>query len=134
MSTRSLIAVPDGSSWRGRYCHWDGYPGHMVPTLNQVYRLTFGGTDLDAMVRVLTADHYGWSVLSTGEPAADGAGEFVPGVGRAYTDQPDEWFSAEDAPEDLEWAYVLTPAGITVWQGGDAWTHRGTVGWHESTA
>lgn len=26
MSTRSVIARPDGDGWQGRYCHWDGYP------------------------------------------------------------------------------------------------------------
>jgi hypothetical protein len=33
MATRSIIAVPHKGGWRGRYCHWDGYPDAKVPDL-----------------------------------------------------------------------------------------------------
>jgi hypothetical protein len=53
MATRSIIAVwgsegyktePDvqvvsNKEWFGRYCHWDGYPDHMIPALLQIISL-----------------------------------------------------------------------------------------------
>lgn len=35
MSTRSYIASLD--SHRAIYCHWDGYPSHMLPLLEEFY-------------------------------------------------------------------------------------------------
>lgn len=39
MGTRSAIGYkqPDGSI-RAAYCHWDGYPSHQLPILNEHYR------------------------------------------------------------------------------------------------
>jgi hypothetical protein len=50
MATRSIIAVwgsegyeiepnikvTSSEEWFGRYCHWDGYPEHMIPALQKI--------------------------------------------------------------------------------------------------
>jgi hypothetical protein len=50
MATRSIIAVwgsegyeiepnikvTSTHEWFGRYCHWDGYPSHMIPALQAI--------------------------------------------------------------------------------------------------
>jgi hypothetical protein len=50
MATRSIIAVwgsegyeiepnikvTSTEEWFGRYCHWDGYPEHMIPALQKI--------------------------------------------------------------------------------------------------
>lgn len=33
MATRSFIAKKDGDNYTGIYCHWDGYPSHMLKML-----------------------------------------------------------------------------------------------------
>lgn len=52
MGTRSIIAVVghegavingtefklSSNNWYGRYCHYDGYPSHMVPTLQAIIK------------------------------------------------------------------------------------------------
>lgn len=52
MGTRSIIAVVgnegavingtefklSSKNWYGRYCHYDGYPSHMVPTLQAIIK------------------------------------------------------------------------------------------------
>ena len=30
------IKVTSTHEWFGRYCHWDGYPEHMIPTLQAI--------------------------------------------------------------------------------------------------
>jgi hypothetical protein len=58
MATRSIIAVwgsegyeiepnikvTSTHEWFGRYCHWDGYPSHMIPALQTIISL-FGVTE-----------------------------------------------------------------------------------------
>lgn len=83
MATRSIISVvategyrtKDGSSinikdirvsWFGRYCHWDGYPEHMVPVIDGlVKRFGIAG----AKTRLMSSS---WSTLGT-----DGQGGFL---------------------------------------------------------
>jgi len=52
MATRSIIAVwgsegyeiepnikvTSTHDWFGRYCHWDGYPEHMIPALQSIIK------------------------------------------------------------------------------------------------
>lgn len=76
MATRSIISVvategyitetgssiridDDRVTWFGRYCHWDGYPEHMVPVLTKmVSRFGIAGAKTRIMAR-------GWSTLGT---------------------------------------------------------------------
>jgi len=63
MSTRSIIAKPEGDGWEGVYHHWDGYPSGVGVELLTIYRSVFGG-DLDAMTKYLIDDEpVGWSTI-----------------------------------------------------------------------
>jgi hypothetical protein len=64
VSTRSVIArpTPEGS-FRGTYCHYDGYPAHQGRVLFDAVTGHFAG-DPDAACRYLIDEHpAGWSVL-----------------------------------------------------------------------
>jgi hypothetical protein len=37
MATRSFIAYKDGETFKSVYCHWDGYPEHHLPILENNY-------------------------------------------------------------------------------------------------
>ena len=68
MGTRSIIAVPHGDGWRGRYCHWDGYPqGVGVNLLAIVQR-----DGIEQARTILTQDFYGWSGINRAQPHLDG--------------------------------------------------------------
>lgn len=125
MGTRSVIAVRDGDIlWKGRYCHWDGYPSGVGTALLQIV-LRDGFT---AAVKQLTQDRYGWSTLDAREnsgPLKEGLddGRFVkvPGYGTAYTtlqlqSSPSDWITSTSDDMGTEWAYVLEPLGITVYE------------------
>ena len=144
MGTRSVIATPYGDSWRGRYCHWDGYPTHMGETLWALV----ARDGLETVRRVLTEEHYGWSNLSLKQgPEFDdvhatmyGDGRFAPvgGYGVAYTDTiipgmgengkpyqqvtEDAWHTP-DEDDWTEWFYVLADDGLWVGRSG----RRGAV-------
>lgn len=64
MGTRSVIAEPWGDGFRGRYCHWDGYPSGVGHSLFRAHSERFSG-DTDAMVAYLVTDEaVGWSQLA----------------------------------------------------------------------
>lgn len=64
MSTRSVIAEPNGDGFRGRYHHWDGYPSGVGQTLWGLYHGHFDG-DTEAMRQYLIADEpVGWSTIN----------------------------------------------------------------------
>lgn len=122
MGTRSILAVPYGDGWRGRYCHWDGYPTHngaRIWALVQEH-------GLDEVARMLVIDHYGWSSLSErssrtplGDGYDDGRFALVDGYGVAYTTEegqsdPDEWITHDGDKWGTEWLYVLAKGGLMV--------------------
>ena len=141
MSTRSIVAVPYGDSWRGRYVHSDGYPTYMAPTLVEMVRRD----GLTKTTHTLTESFWGWSSLCSGQPdivgvtpdrdaewgspaytaslfssAPDQNGYYsadrflnVAGFGIAYLDEPDEWIRPS-LTGWCEWAYVLSPGGLLV--------------------
>lgn len=141
MSTRSIIAVPYGDSWRGRYVHSDGYPTHMAPTLTAMVRRD----GLTKTTHTLTDSFLGWSSLCSGQPdivgvtpdphadwgspeytaslfsPEDGQQGFysgsrflnVAGFGIAYLDEPGDWMTP-DLVGWCEWVYVLSPGGLLV--------------------
>jgi hypothetical protein len=106
MSTRSIVAVPFGDSWRGRYCHSDGYPTHQGAKLWHLVK----ERGLDVVRKVLTEEHPGWSCISPDKTETGWNDErfiLVPGWGVAYTDSADdEWLTPFDT-WDTEWVYIL---------------------------
>lgn len=142
MSTRSVVALPHGDVWRGRYVHSDGYPTYMARTLTDMVRRD----GLAKVITTLTESFHGWSSLSATQPDIEGVdpdkgapygtpaytaslfstdaeqygyyadGRFanVPGHGVAYTDVPESDWHTPDPEAWTEWAYVLTPGGLLV--------------------
>ena len=151
MGTRSVVAIPQGDSWKGRYVHWDGYPSGVGAALLAIRQHRYPG-DLPGMIKMLTVDHWYWSSLAGPDqgPTSSYDGDLrfvaVPGVGVAGTiDQakPDEWITP-DEDAGCEWCYVLTDAGIVVLEArrdgdhamgmfgfnpGASWAYVATVPW-----
>lgn len=116
MGTRSVVGIPYGDAWRGRYVHWDGYPAHMAPILTDMVRRD----GLSKVILTLLESFHGWSSLSATQVDESGEPDFdsdyfvsVERFGTAYKDEPDEWHTP-DTKAWTEWAYVLTPAGLLV--------------------
>lgn len=111
MSTRSIIAIPDGQTWKGRYCHWDGYPSNMGKELTAIIRRD----GYETAVKVLTGDNRSWSSVRSDQSATDAPND-IPGYGTVHQDvDGDPWLYPQD--EDwTEWAYVLNPFGIAVYR------------------
>lgn len=149
MGTRSIIAIPEGDGWRGRYCHWDGYP-------HGVGRALVALVERDGIERVrrtLTEDNYSWSglnleqhdqrTLETATPDRDADygtiegqayrwqtfendGRFasIEGYGIAHRDgDPEAWILPDGDKWGTEWLYVLGDAGVLI----------GKVGWSDNS-
>lgn len=149
MGTRSVVAIPQGDSWKGRYVHWDGYPSGVGCALIEIRQSSYRN-DLPGMIKALTEDHTYWSSVIGPEVNKKTLADYerdsrviVPGIGIAGVSEPDEWVTPDD-DWGCEWCYVLTDAGIHVLEatrnGGHAvgmfgfnpgahWTHRGLVRW-----
>lgn len=146
MGTRSVLAIPQGDGWKGRYCHWDGYP-----SWNGLRLLDLVARDgVEQVRKVLTEDHYGWSNLDLtvdadtelGAGMDDGRFAIVSGYGRAYTTEqgqsdPEEWITHDGDDWGTEWAYVLGDTHLTVLErsyANDRWEYRGQVEWGDPLA
>lgn len=115
MGTRSIIGIPDGDGFRGRYAHWDGYPSWMGQQLHALVQRD----GVDAVRTMLTETHTGWSVIdSTMAAGKEGqSGPIEPGWGSYYDEQDVGWIEHTDQDAwDIEWAYVLRDDRITVHQ------------------
>ena len=114
MGTRSIVAVPDGESWQGRYVHWDGYP----TGVGEVLRLIVRRDGLDVAAHTLTVAHVSWSSID-GRGDGDPMGfERVPGYGIAHNDvEHVAWVRPQHISWE-EWAYVLQTEGIDVYRVG----------------
>lgn len=138
MATRSIIAEPYGDGWRGRYCHWDGYPSAKSQEL--MYLVARDG--VDKVRQVLLHDYQSWShldpfTLDSTKPSGvfveetEGRFALVNGYGSAHTDlKEDEPFYTHEHPH-LGWAcflYILGDKSLFVSEiawGGD--TKRDTL-------
>lgn len=101
MGTRSIIAEPYGDGWRGRYCHWDGYPEHNGRELLALVQVH----GVEKVRQVLIHDHVSWSSIdSTSET-----------FGTPHTDMDDdEPFWCEVDGVMIEWLYVLGDTSLFV--------------------
>lgn len=120
MGTRSIIAKPDGDAWRGRYCHWDGYPEGVGQRLMEL-------VNRDGLAKVIDTiidTHCGWSSIhmpdnrQLGAGYTDGRFLLVPEYGVAYNHNSDQGSMSDWHTPDMlgdtwcQWVYVLTPMGI----------------------
>jgi hypothetical protein len=135
MSTRSVIAVPHKDSWRGRYCHYDGYPSGVGVELQRIYTEVFQG-DLEIMKKHLTIHHHEWADLRDLEDDQPES-QVVPHVGRAQKTDDNSWITRDGDDWGTEWAYVMKPEGIVVYQriwdtSPKRWHERGLVYWADT--
>ena len=123
MATRSIVAIPAGDGWLGRYVHWDGGPGTRVPVLMELVKRDGVVPVIDTIIRT----NYGWSHLDPDQtPELEGIysdGRFIaqPGYGVAYTlEQAGGAQMESDTTADplwIEYVYVLGPRTLTVLEG-----------------
>lgn len=122
MGTRSIIAKPYGDIWRGRYCHWDGYPQHNGSAIFQLVQRD----GLEVARKTLVDDNFYWSSIN---PLAEGTQyegderfKFVQGYGTAGTElqaDPDEWWTPNDLDDAwIEWVYILAEEGLLILDAG----------------
>ena len=111
MATRSIIAVwgsegyeiePDikvtsTHEWFGRYCHWDGYPSHMIPALQNII-VKFGVAEAK---RKLMANS--WSSIYEDVDAEQSVGKLFPEKDPYLTAGGDDW--------GTEYRYIITDKG-----------------------
>lgn len=122
MGTRSVLAVQQGDGWKGRYCHWDGYPDHQLTTLLELIERD----GAERVRRVLTEEHYGWSTTGADQGNShdyqdDPRFVAVPGYGVAYTTEQgqsslDDWITHDGDDWGTEWAYVIGDRSVTVFE------------------
>jgi hypothetical protein len=147
MSTRSVIAKPTETGWIGRYVHFDGYPEAKVPD----YLRLVHEKGVERCIDILVNFNAGWSSIdqnpSLGMGYDDGRFKTVSNYGVAYTTktidfhgQPytqasmDDWITNEDNDTWCEWAYVLYPDFLEVWEHhGSGWAHHSTVAYNATT-
>jgi hypothetical protein len=111
MATRSIIAVWGSAGyeiepnikvtstheWFGRYCHWDGYPEHMIPALQSIIK-QFGV--VEAKRRLMSTS---WSSIGI-DPVDLGIGKLNPERDPFIVAGGDDW--------GTEFRYVISDAGV----------------------
>ena len=123
MSTRSIVAIPAGDGWMGRYVHWDGGPARRLPILQELVKRDGIVPVIDTIVR----NNYGWSHLDP-EQTHELEGyhtdkRFIaqPGYGVAYTlEQAGGEQMETDQTADpvwIEYVYILGPRTLTLMEG-----------------
>ena len=114
MATRSIIAVwgsegyeiepgikvTSTEEWFGRYCHWDGYPEHMIPALQKILA-QFGVAATKSKIMSTV-----WSSIGI-EPLED------LGIGKANTEQ-DPFMVASGDDWGTQYRYVITDMGSII--------------------
>ncbi len=149
MSTRSVIAKPtEDGGWIGRYVHFDGYPEAKVPD----YLRLVNEKGVERCFDTLINFNAGWSSIdqnpTLSEWNGDGRFKTVSNYGVAYTTKVvpmpgnptyrqasmDDWITNEDDDTWCEWAYVLYPDFLDVWEHhGEGWVHHSTVAYNATT-
>lgn len=111
MATRSIIAVWGSAGyeiepnikvtstheWFGRYCHWDGYPEHMIPALQAVIA-KFGVAE--AKRRLMSTS---WSSIGVDPVNLE--------IGKAFQEK-DPFLVAGGDDWGTEFRYVISDGGI----------------------
>lgn len=142
MSTNSIVAIPDGDGWQGRYVHWNGYPTSQGRAIHEIVRRD----GLVAAQRQLVIDSPGWSFIASRWETdfigvrADRHAEYgsaayvkwhrthkygsvrnktkynlVDGYGVDYADLDGlMWLTNVDDLDGFEWVYVLADGGLLV--------------------
>lgn len=111
MATRSIIAVwgsegyeiepaikiTSAHEWFGRYCHWDGYPEHMIPALQNIIA-KFGAAEAKRKIMANS-----WSSIYEDVDAEQSVGKLNPEKDPFIVAGGDDW--------GTEFRYVITDKG-----------------------
>lgn len=116
MSTNSVIAIPQGDHWHGRFCHWDGNPQSLLPRLQTIVRRDSAEVAAELLTKqtwsTIGPDQHLDSENSLGERAFN-----VVGYGLAHSTEQEgshDWIEADGDDWGAQWAYVIYPKHITV--------------------
>lgn len=120
MGTRSALAIPLDSGFKGRYCHDDGYPSHMARQLHAIVRRD----GINATRKVLTEEHNSWENIyadvDRGRTVAaytDAELEsFMPGYGQFFDSDEDWWIQNNGSDDGTEWVYILNERSLSILQ------------------
>lgn len=133
MATRSIIAVPYGDGWKGRYAHWDGYPDWMGQALWRIVQRD----GVEGARNILTNVNRYWSNVDPtcsglGDWQDDGRFRFVKGYGVAGTSAQakDEWIYSTDFDYwGTEYVYVLADDGLMIGSINCGFGEQASVDW-----
>lgn len=113
MATRSIIAVwgsegyeiepeikvTSTHEWFGRYCHWDGYPEHMIPALQAIIK-KFGVAETKRRIMITS-----WSSIGIDPVDLE--------IGKANPER-DPFIVAGGDDWGTEFRYVITDNGSII--------------------
>ena len=107
MSTRGIIAYRTQRGWSGRYCHWDNYPSHIVPTLGEI--VARDGVLL--AIKTLITDTGSWSVINPHTTDTE-SNAWIEGYGVKHLDtdsnNPSAMYTQDDTDFSwCEWLYII---------------------------
>jgi hypothetical protein len=121
MSTRSCVAVIEGDSWRGVYCHSDGYPtARGKEVWDAIHAL---GGDVEAFKKkYIDAHKSGWSSFGTRcychPKRAKDALSLRMGWATREAETNDNRIAEADVTSgkwwDIEYVYILAPGVLTI--------------------
>lgn len=131
VSTRAAIAVPHGDGWIGVYHHFDGYPSELGAYLHKIHTSVFAG-DTAKMIKVLTEDHQAWSSIEGDWSLPIGYGGSGPNCycHGERSEQMEKFICTCPSPDSdcdplhLEWAYVLSKAGMATYESKNLTVHQ----------
>jgi hypothetical protein len=122
MSTRSVVAKPNGDGFIGRYCHWDGYPSCRGQQIWQTYQ-ELGNAEA-VREYALKPDSGGGSWSSYCPPSEVEKREAEKPEYRndsnetwnTFTQNGDWWIDSNADDCGTEWAYVIGDNHLSVFE------------------
>jgi hypothetical protein len=163
MSTRSVVARPVGTSWEGRYCHYDGYLEGNGSFIWKSVTKHFHG-DVQAAIDFFVkpdlpddAGHWGSLMHAFNEPGVvdckwcEGTGDRGEEIGKCNVcengkrqidtgwleDNGGGWVTSWGDPSGTEFVYVLRTDGLQVFErsyyGPHEWSSKGLYPWDGPT-
>jgi hypothetical protein len=109
MSTHAIIAIPTETGFKGRFVHYDGHTGNMIPAINRIVEQNrkVGYTFQDAK-NYLLSNHWSGIYKTEQKPAEAHSHNQV-------------WYT-EDADIDAEYLYLLDDNEVTPYiRTGEGW-------------
>jgi len=117
MGTRSVLAIIEGDGFKGRYCHWDGYPESMGARLWQSYREVENNADALIEYAVKPSQDGRWSSFVPPSEVAETEEKYGTHGTATWRDETDCGFIHSTGDDwGTEWAYVIGDLALTVFE------------------